>query len=317
MNLPHETAVTYNHCPCHAHTRTHTVTRTAEQSQAEVPTYCQLTCSPAALAQWRWAEDGWMDEWIDWWMDGSRIKVMERAGWSRSQWWSVILESDLFCPVSLQQYLRTAAVDFNIFHKSLQTFKLQQNIKLIYQFAVPISHSDCTLQLMLRLFPKLLWTIPIPFLCSLNTNMTHHNSLYWKQSVAQTSEDCILYQHVHMLLSYYWKYNNLLTVSVAVWLIFMCTTQTLCCLYYYVWSCWNFTSTRVIKYQTVHSDSALFQRRHSKSPIGTSQPFIPILLWTACTCCLLYLHQCCAAGMHAAHGCVMQMCEPGLDQRER
>lgn len=44
--------------------------------------------------------------------------------------------------------------------------------------------------------------------------------------------------------------------------------------------------------------------------------FFFILVATACTCCLLYPYQCCAGGTHAAHGCVMQMCEPGLDQWE-
>lgn len=76
------------------------------------------------------------------------------------------------------QYLPAAALDLNIISASVPIFKVQQNVKLIYQLAVPSSHSECALQLKLCLFPKLLRAIPIPFLCSLNTNMTHHNSLY-------------------------------------------------------------------------------------------------------------------------------------------
>lgn len=144
------------------------------------------------------------------------------------------------------QYLPAAVVDFSTINASVPIFKLQQNVKLIYQPPVSSPHSECAPQLKLCLFPKLLRAIPIPFLCSLNTNMTYHNSLYWKQGVAQTSQNCILYQHVHMLLSYYWKYNNLLTVSLPVWVIFMHATQTLFCSYYYMWR--NSPNTRVIAY---------------------------------------------------------------------
>lgn len=62
MNLLHETAVTCKHCPCHTNTHTHTCVRVhiAEQSQAKVATYCQLTYS---LLLWHSEDELRMDEW--------------------------------------------------------------------------------------------------------------------------------------------------------------------------------------------------------------------------------------------------------------
>lgn len=67
-------------------------------------------------------------------------------------------------------------MDFNIIHK-LETFKPQKKCK------APLP--ACCISLSFRLhtvtnvlpFPKTAATQPFPFLCSLNTNMKHHNSL--------------------------------------------------------------------------------------------------------------------------------------------